>query len=196
MSTGNAHKIEEVKEILGPEFNILSLADLHNAPSIDETGSSYAENARIKAKSLWEIVREPVFADDSGLEVDFLEGRPGIHSMRFSGPNATHAKNIEKLLEILSEVPMQKRSARFRCTVIYLDKLGIETSFQGTMEGSIAFAAEGSGGFGYDPVFFVPSRGCTAAMLPDGVKNEISHRAKAIMAMKDYLSSLRADIAS
>lgn len=190
VATQNAHKVQEISAILSP-INIKSFLDLENAPEVDENGNSYAENATIKAKALYDIVHEPVFADDSGLEVDALDGKPGIHSARFSGPDTNHARNVAKMLDVLKNVPEEKRTARFRCCIIYIDANGETHEFNGTLEGRIAFERHGEGGFGYDPIFFLPDKNCTIAELSSSEKNTISHRAYALEKLKNYFKSIK-----
>jgi XTP/dITP diphosphohydrolase len=191
VATANAHKVDEIRAILEPEIELHSMLELADPPEIEESADSYLGNARLKAMALWNLVREPVMADDSGLEVDALNGRPGVHSMRFSAPNPTHEKNIDKLLTELGDLPLAQRTARFRCTVVYLDAGGQETSFTGTLEGHIGFARRGQGGFGFDPVFDLVDRGCSVAELPADEKNRISHRGKAVAALAEFLHPLR-----
>jgi XTP/dITP diphosphohydrolase len=187
VSTRNAHKAEEIAQILGSACSIKTLLDLPDFPDIEEDGDSYSANALLKAKALWQKVKEPVFADDSGLEVDALNGRPGIHSARFSGPDTNHPRNIAKLLAELGDLPIDKRSARFRCVIVYLDQQGVPHEFVGTVEGYIGNECLGTGGFGYDPVFMLPDRGCSVAQLPADEKNAISHRGRAVEALKAFL---------
>ncbi|PKL50136.1 MAG: non-canonical purine NTP pyrophosphatase, RdgB/HAM1 family [Candidatus Riflebacteria bacterium HGW-Riflebacteria-2] len=187
VSTRNAHKAEEIAHILGSTCKIKTLLDLPEFPEIDENGDSYRANAELKARALWEKVKEPVFADDSGLEVDALAGRPGIHSARFSGPDANHPRNIAKLLSELADLPVHKRTARFRCVIVYIDKQGVAHEFVGTVDGYIGFECLGSGGFGYDPVFMLPDRDCSVAQLAAQEKNAISHRARAVEKLKAFL---------
>ena len=120
VATKNAHKVEEISKILAP-IVVKSFFDLNNPPDVEENGASYEENALLKARALFEIVKEPVMADDSGLEVDALNGAPGIYSARFAGTPVDHNKNINKLLEDLKELPSEKRTARFRCIIVYID---------------------------------------------------------------------------
>ncbi len=190
VATQNAHKVEEIRSILAP-IQIKSFLDIENPPEVDENGSSYSENALIKAKALYEIVHEPVFADDSGLEVDALDGKPGIHSARFSGPDTNHPRNIAKMLQVLQGVPEEKRTARFRCVIVYLDEKGDTHEFSGTLEGRIGFECLGDGGFGYDPIFMLPERNCSVAQLPASEKNVISHRAYALEKLKAYFRSIK-----
>ncbi len=188
IATGNRHKLQEIGAILGSTVNLRCQLDLPDIGDVAETGHTYQENAEIKARALWELVKEPVFADDSGLEVDALGGRPGIHSQRYSAPNPTHEKNIDKLLNELADLPEEKRSARFRCVVCYIDTKGVSAFFEGTLEGRIGFERRGRGGFGFDPVFMLPERGCSVAELSEEEKNRISHRGRAVEALKRHLN--------
>ncbi len=187
VATQNAHKVEEISSILSP-IKVKSFLDLENPPEVDENGSTYSENAYIKAKALYDIVHEPVFADDSGLEVDALDGKPGIHSARFSGPDTNHARNVAKMLEVMKNVPDDKRTARFRCVICYLDEKGEKHEFSGILEGKIGYEPLGKGGFGYDPIFMLPEKKCSVAQLPSEEKNVISHRAYAVEKLKKYLN--------
>lgn len=187
VSTRNAHKADEIEKILGSAYSVRSLLALPDFPDIDENGQTYRENAELKARALYSVVKEPVFADDSGLEVDALQGRPGIHSARFSGPDTNHARNIARLLEELQDVAQEKRTARFRCVIVYLDAAGVAHEFVGILEGLIGFACKGDGGFGYDPIFMLPERNCSIAQLAAAEKNRISHRAYAVEKLKTFL---------
>ncbi len=189
VATSNPHKVDEISSILAP-IKIKSFLDLENPPSIDENGSTYSENAYIKAKALFDIVKEPVFADDSGLEVDALDGKPGIHSARFSGPDTNHARNVAKMLDVLKDVPDEKRTARFRCVIVYLDKDGNKHEFCGILEGKIGYKTLGNGGFGYDPIFMLPQKNCSVAELSSDEKNVISHRAYALEKLKNYFKEI------
>lgn len=188
IATGNRHKLQEIGAILGSAVNLRCQLDLPGMGDVAETGHTYHENAEIKARALWKLVKEPVFADDSGLEVDALGGRPGIHSQRYSAPNPTHEKNIDKLLNELADLPEEKRTARFRCVVCYIDDTGASIFFEGTLEGRIGFERHGKGGFGFDPVFLLPERGCSVAELSEEEKNRISHRGRAVEALKRHLN--------
>lgn len=190
VATQNAHKVEEISSILAP-IQVKSFLDLENPPEVDENGSSYFENAMIKAKALYDIVHEPVFADDSGLEVDALDGKPGIHSARFSGEDTNHARNVAKMLEVMKDVPDEKRSARFRCVIAYIDAEGKAHEFSGTLEGKIGYERLGNGGFGYDPIFMLPEKNCSVAQLSASEKNVISHRAYALEKLKEYFKSIK-----
>ena len=173
VATQNAHKVEEISSILAP-IQVKSFLDLENPPEVDENGSTYSENAYIKAKALYDIVKEPVFADDSGLEVDALDGKPGIHSARFSGSDTNHARNVAKMLEVLKDVPDEKRTARFRCVIVYIDDSGATHEFVGTLEGKIGYKPLGNGGFGYDPIFISDETGTCFGTMTEQEKNTVS----------------------
>jgi XTP/dITP diphosphohydrolase len=173
------------------ELNITlcSLDDYSNIPEILEDGQTFLDNALKKARIVSEFTGETVLADDSGLEVDVLDGRPGIFSARYAGPNATDEENIQKLLEALRGVPPEKRGAAFRCVlVLYRPDNRFET-FDGHWQGKISERPLGHNGFGYDPVFFLPVHGLTAAQLPPEVKNRLSHRAQAFQQLKIFLQT-------
>lgn len=187
IATGNRHKLQEIAAILGRSVSLRCQLDVAGMGETAETGHTYHENAEIKAKALWELVKEPVFADDSGLEVDALGGRPGIHSQRYSAPDPTHEKNIDKLLNELADLPEEKRSARFRCVICFIDGAGTTSFFEGKLDGRIGFERHGKGGFGFDPVFMLPERGCSVAELSEEEKNLISHRGRAVAELKRFL---------
>ncbi|HEY4126664.1 MAG TPA: RdgB/HAM1 family non-canonical purine NTP pyrophosphatase [Gammaproteobacteria bacterium] len=182
LATNNAGKAKELNAMLsGLDMEIVSQASL-GVPEAEETGLTFIENAILKARNAAAHTKLPAIADDSGLEVDALEGAPGIHSARYSGAKADDQANLKKLLEAMQEVPDIGRSARFRCVIVYLkhakDPAPLVT--EGVWEGSILRAPKGSNGFGYDPVFWVPEKGCSSAELPPDVKNQLSHRGQAL----------------
>jgi len=162
------------------DIEIRSLNDYQEIPDIDEDGESFFENALKKAKVVSEHTGETVLADDSGLEVEYLGGKPGVYSSRYSGADATDSRNIKKLLETLEGVSVEKRSASFRCVLIFYQPGGRYRSFEGRLHGIIHDKPVGDGGFGYDPVFYLPEMGLTVAQLPPEMKNRISHRSRAI----------------
>jgi XTP/dITP diphosphohydrolase len=180
VSTRNAHKVGEIREILGADFEVLDLSAISGVGEVEETGVTFEENATLKALAVSGNFDGWVIADDSGLEVDALGGAPGVWSARFSGPGATDASNRALLLEKLEGVRGKQRSARFRC-VIVLARAGRKiAAFSGSVEGVIINQEKGSGGFGYDPLF-VPEGHCeTFAQLGAEVKNALSHRARAL----------------
>ena len=169
------------------EVTVLSLNDYPDVPEVVEDGSTFLENALKKARMVSEHTGEWVIADDSGLEVDYLNGRPGVHSSRYSGPDATDDKNNRKLLEVLKTVPPEKRGAAFRCVLVLYKPDGTYRSFDGELRGTIARTPAGSEGFGYDPVFYVAEYGKTVAELSPDIKNRISHRAQAFNKLKKSL---------
>ncbi|MGH2812528.1 MAG: RdgB/HAM1 family non-canonical purine NTP pyrophosphatase, partial [Actinomycetota bacterium] len=156
-------------------------------PAVEESGESYLENALIKARAISEATAKPALADDSGIEVDALGGRPGIHSARFAGPEATDAQNNAKLLSMLEGVPPEGRTARYRCVAVLVFPDGREIAGVGACEGSIEFEPRGSGGFGYDPYFVPEGESQTMAELTPERKNEISHRGRALRGLADQL---------
>ena len=170
-------------------FNIdfLSLDEYPGLPEVVEDGETFFENALKKAKAVSEYTGKIVLADDSGLEVDFLEGRPGICSSRYAGPDATDQSNIEKLLEELKGVPINKRGAAFVCALVLYRPDGTFESFEGRWGGEIGHEPAGTTGFGYDPVFVVAECGMTVAQISPDMKNTISHRAKALNKLKKSL---------
>jgi XTP/dITP diphosphohydrolase len=187
LATRNADKIREIKEILGlRDGELRSLLDYPEMRDIEENGSTLEQNALIKAAEGFRMTEMPCLADDTGLEVDSLNGEPGVYSSRYAGENATYADNVRKLLVVMKDVPPEKRSARFRC-VVALKAEGREEWVDGTCEGVILKEPRGSGGFGYDPVFFVTEIGKTLAEMSPADKNAISHRGRAFRKMAEVL---------
>lgn len=185
-ATNNAHKLQEIREILGPEFEIVSLGDIGCHDDIPETGSTLEENARQKAEYVFSRYHLSCFADDTGLEVDALGGEPGVHSARYAeGTDHNSEANMAKLLRKLGDNP--NRKARFR-TVICL-KQGVETFFEGKVEGRIDYEKHGTEGFGYDPIFIPDGYDKSFAELGEDIKNQISHRARAVKKLAEYLKS-------
>lgn len=190
LATKNAGKAMEIGRMLeGSGVEIISLEGFPEVELPPETGKTMKENALLKARAAAGATGLPALADDSGLEVDFLGGAPGVYSARYSGEKATDEENWKKLLRELEGVPAEKRAARFRCAIALVGFDADEHLFEGVFEGLIAEAPRGTGGFGYDPVFFVPEAGRTAAELAPDEKNRISHRARAIDVLKAFLSS-------
>lgn len=219
IATRNAHKVEEIRSILGGHFEFLTLADFPGAPTVVEDAPTFAGNATKKAAGLGRWLADSglpdvpadlwVLADDSGLEVDALNGAPGVHSARFAAVdhlkdgNTPDADNNAKLLRLLRDVPAEKRTARFRCVIaatpVWMESAGnsspvcyldIEPEldvFDGACEGRIDFAPHGSGGFGYDPLFIPVGFDQSFAELGESVKDKISHRAKALAKLKEFL---------
>jgi XTP/dITP diphosphohydrolase len=166
---------------------LVSLAEYADVPDVIEDGKTFLENALKKARTVSEFTGEIVLADDSGLEVDFLEGRPGVYSSRYSGAAATDEENIKKLLKELGNVPREKRGASFVCVLVLYFPDGRYESFEGRWRGFICENAFGCGGFGYDPVFYLPDREITVAQMSADEKNGISHRARAFEKLTQYL---------
>lgn len=182
LASNNPGKVREIGQMLADlEVQVLPQSTF-NIEDIEETGLSFVENAIIKARHAAAESGLPAIADDSGLEVDALNGAPGIYSARYAGRGATDAQNLQKLLADLENVPEAQRSARFQCLLVYMRHAQDPTPLicQGTWEGRITFEPKGDSGFGYDPVFFVPSHNCTSAELAPEVKNQLSHRGQAL----------------
>ncbi len=190
LATRNPGKIRELKALLDDlDLQVKSLSDFPDAPEVIETGTTFFENAFQKAREIAMATGHLAMADDSGLEVDALDGAPGVYSARYAGPKATDEENIKKLLEELKDVPLERRTARFRCVIVVYHPSGHWFKAEGTWEGLIALEPRGEGGFGYDPVFLIPELGKTAAEIPQEFKNKLSHRAKALAEMKYKLPS-------
>jgi XTP/dITP diphosphohydrolase len=182
IATGNPGKLREMLAILGSHgLELVPQSALGIEPPVED-GDSFAANALIKARHAAAASGLPAIADDSGLEVDALDGRPGIHTARYAGPVIDDTANIDKLLAELAGVPAGHRGARYRCGMVFLRDAGDPAPLvaEGAWEGSIGFARRGSGGFGYDPVFIVAGGTMTAAEMPDAEKNRVSHRGKAL----------------
>lgn len=187
-ATANEGKMDEIRAILSDlNVELLSLKDAGLAPDIDENGSTFEENAIIKAKIVSELTGEMVLADDSGLEVDYLDKAPGVYSARFLGETTPYSVKNQYIIDQLKGVEGELRSARFVCVIACAFPGGETVTRRGTIEGLIAHEICGAHGFGYDPIFYVPEYKCTTAeMLPEQ-KNELSHRGKALRAMKEVI---------
>jgi XTP/dITP diphosphohydrolase len=185
-ATNNPHKLREIQEILGTEYRILGLKDVNLDIDIPETQETIEGNALQKARFIHELTGMNCFADDTGLEVDSLDGRPGVYSARYAGEGCSFDDNIEKILQEMSG--MENRKACFRC-VICLIMNGRESSFEGRVDGMISHERSGADGFGYDPVFLPDGHGQTFAQMPPYLKNGISHRGRAAMKMMKWLKS-------
>lgn len=192
VATRNRHKTREIQPILAPEFSVRDLGAHPEVSEIRESGTSFEDNAKLKALAASRQLPALVIADDSGLEVDALGGAPGIYSARYAGANATEKDKIDKLLRELARVRATEdgRRARFRCVVALARNGNLLGTFEGIVEGSIADEARGDSGFGYDPIFIPEGLKQTFGELPTEVKNTISHRAKAIRALADRLRRL------
>ena len=189
LASSNAGKLREFNQLLAGLQREVVPQSQYRVTDADETGLTFVENAILKARHAAQHTGLPALADDSGLEVDALHGAPGIYSARYAGPEASDAENLEKLLGMLKEVPEENRGARFQCVLVYLRHALDPTPLicQGTWEGRILMAARGTSGFGYDPVFYVPSHACSAAELPAQTKNVLSHRGQALRLLLDAL---------
>ncbi len=187
-ATNNPHKLEEVQNAIGPSVEVRSLRSIGCEHEIPETGDTLEANARIKAAHVFETHGHDAFSDDTGLEVEALDGRPGVHSARYAGENPSFQDNIEKLLREMKGI--EERSARFR-TVIALFCGGTEHYFEGSVEGRIAESSRGEGGFGYDPVFIPEGEERSFAEMAPEEKERIGHRGKAVRALAEFLASLR-----
>ena len=187
-ATGNAGKIKEIRMIMEDTgLEVVSMKDAGIKADIEENGKTYEENALIKARAVAAFTKDIVMADDSGLEIDYLNKEPGIYSARYMGEDTSyHIKNAS-LIERLNGVPDEKRTARFVCAVAAAFPDGSVKTVRGTMEGRIGYEEKGENGFGYDPIFYLPEYGCTSAELSGEEKNKISHRGKALRAIKDEL---------
>jgi XTP/dITP diphosphohydrolase len=181
VATKNQGKLREVKALLADyPLEVLSLKDFPDLPEIEETGSTFAENALIKATTVAKQTGLLTLGDDSGLEVDCLDGRPGVLSARFAGEPASDWRNNQKLLALMAGIAPEKRTARFRCVVAIVEPTGQSYLAEGTCEGRIGYAMVGDQGFGYDPLFIIPESGLTLAQLDMASKNKISHRSQAL----------------
>jgi XTP/dITP diphosphohydrolase len=189
LASGNPGKLREINQMLaGLPLAVVPQSDF-NVPEAEETGLTFVENAILKARHAAQRTGLAAIADDSGIEVDYLNGAPGIYSARYAGKGASDAQNLNKLLTDLIGVLEPDRTARFQCLIVYLRHEFDPTPVicQGTWEGRILTAPRGRGGFGYDPVFFVPTQQCSSAELPPEIKNQLSHRGQALRGLVQAL---------
>ncbi len=194
IATHNQGKLKELKGLLeGFSLNLTTLAAYSDMYKVVEDGSSFAENATLKAVKTAIFTRKLTMGEDSGLEVEALNNEPGIYSARFSGDNATDEENNAKLLEMLKGVPLEKRTARYHCAIALADPQGIIFVVEGSCSGVIALEPKGTNGFGYDPLFFIPEHNKTFGELDPSIKSTISHRANALVkfkgAIEEHLSN-------
>jgi len=189
LASNNAGKVREINALLESEQIQVIPQSQFDIPEAAETGLTFIENAILKARNAATHSGLPAIADDSGLEVDALNGAPGIYSARFAGSGASDLDNLNKLIDVLDGVPLQLRTARFRCLMVYMRHAEDPTPAicQGTWDGRILEAPQGENGFGYDPVFFVPSQSCSAAELEAATKNQFSHRGQALRQLVRHL---------
>ncbi|MER2493113.1 XTP/dITP diphosphatase [Catenovulum sediminis] len=192
LATGNLGKVAELNQMLSDKhYEVVSQGEF-NVPEADETGLTFVENAILKARNACHHTGLPAIADDSGLEVDFLHGLPGIYSARYAGLDATDQDNIDKLLAALKGVPAIQRTAKFQCVLVFMrhEKDPTPLICHGTWHGQITETQSGSNGFGYDPVFFVKNESCTSAELNKERKNTLSHRAQALKLLAREIDKL------
>ncbi|MCU7941553.1 MAG: XTP/dITP diphosphatase [Candidatus Thiodiazotropha sp. (ex Cardiolucina cf. quadrata)] len=190
LASNNAGKVREINQLLASEQITVVAQKEFNIPDAIEDGLSFVENAIKKARHAASLSGLPAIADDSGIEVDALNGAPGIYSARFAGPGSTDEANLQKLLDHLKEIPEAQRSARFQCLLVYMRHAEDPTPIicQGTWEGRILHQPRGENGFGYDPIFYVPTHDCSSAELESEVKNSLSHRGQALKKLLHALS--------
>jgi XTP/dITP diphosphohydrolase len=193
LATRNRNKVVEIQQALeGTDWQAVSLSEIPNAPDVEEDGATFHENALKKARSAARFSHLWTLAEDSGLEIDALGGEPGVKSARYAGEGASDADRIRKVIDLLTLVPDERRTARFRCVTCIIDPADQENCFEGRCEGRIANDARGSSGFGYDPIFLPDGYDKTFAELGLGVKSKISHRARAMQQVIEYLCRMRA----
>ena len=187
LASNNKNKLREMKEKLGEYgIEVISQAEAGINIEVEETGTTFKENAILKATEIFNRLKMPVIADDSGLEVDALDGKPGVYSARFCGPNATSEDKYNKILDLMKDIQEEKRTARFKCAICYIDENGDTHIFEKACEGKIAKEPHGTDGFGYDPIFLVGNK--TFAEMSGEEKNKISHRGLAVNALMEYIS--------
>ena len=193
LATHNAGKIRELADPMADfGIEVVGLSLFPEIGEIEETGTTFEENALIKARAVCAATGLVAVADDSGLEVDALDKGPGVYSARYMGEDTPYTIKNQKILDLLAGVPEKKRTARFVCVIAAVLPDGREFTTKGTIEGIIGYESRGEGGFGYDPIFFVPEFGCSTAELTMEQKNKISHRGKALRAMKEVLKEVNA----
>ncbi len=190
-ATGNNGKMKEIKRILEDlGMEICSMKEAGISIDIEENGTTYEENALIKARAVAACTDKIVLADDSGLEIDYLDREPGVHSARYMGEDTSYTIKNANLISRLEGVPEEQRTARFVCAIAAVLPDGRELTTRATVEGRIGYEEKGQGGFGYDPIFYIPELGKTTAELTEDEKNEVSHRGKALRLMKEALRKL------
>ena len=187
VATRNAHKTEEIRQMIGDRYEVLNATDFPDLPEVEETGTSFLENATLKAVAVSRLVEGMVLSDDSGLEVDALDGRPGVWSSSFGGEEGNHARNNARLMEEMAD--KEDRRARFRCVMVLAVAGRVIADFSGAVEGSILPEERGEGGFGYDPYFAPEGYAESFAELGAEVKNQLSHRARALGQVVAFLDS-------
>lgn len=194
LATGNEDKIKEIAAILlGLPIELKTFRDFPELPEVEETGATLRKNAFLKARAYYLATGLPALADDTGLEIDAMGGQPGVYSSRFAGPEATYAENVAKVLGFMQGIRAKERKARFRCVIAMVFSPSDERSVEGRLEGSITVVPIGAGGFGYDPIFYVPELEKTLAELSAEQKNRISHRARALEKARPILAEWARD---
>ena len=190
LASNNKHKLDEIKKILTPlGYDVVSQAEAGVDIDVEETGTTFEENAVLKAQAVYDLTGTAVISDDSGLEVDYLNGAPGVYSHRYAGENATDADRCAKLLSELNGVEKSKRTARFVCVLCFIDDKGEKLVIRGTVEGIIGTEPKGENGFGYDPVFMYGDR--SFAELSSEEKNTVSHRADALRKFSEIINRMK-----
>ena len=189
-ATKNKGKIKEIQAVLGDSYNVITMEEAGITVDVEENGKTFEENAVIKAEAIAKICGETVLADDSGLEIDYLNGEPGIYSARYMGHDTSYDIKNKSLIERLDGVPDEKRTARFVCAVAAAVPGKETVVVRGTMEGIIGYEIKGENGFGYDPIFFLPEYGKTSAEISPEEKNKISHRGKALRMIAEKLNNM------
>ena len=187
IATRNSHKTSEIRQIVGASFQVLDANDFPDFPQVEETGTTFLENATLKAEAISARIDGFVLSDDSGLEVDALHGAPGVWSSSYGGEEENHARNNVRLLDEMKNVSAENRSARFVCTMVIARDGKALTNFRGTVEGRILASAAGCGGFGYDPLFAPQGYELSFAELGAEIKNQLSHRARALAQVLEWL---------
>lgn len=186
LASNNKNKLNEITEkVKGLDLKIISQSEEGYDIEVEETGKTFEENAILKAEAIYKISNMPVIAEDSGLEIDSLNGEPGVYTGRYAGENATSQDKIEKVLNLMENIEESKRTARFKCVICYIDKEGEKHIFEGSCEGKITYEPYGTAGFDYDPIFLYDTR--TFAQMTSEEKNKISHRGKAVNKLVEYL---------
>ena len=190
-ATGNEGKLKEIKEILADfSVEVVSMKEMNISTDVEENGTTFEENSLIKARAISKLTGLPALADDSGLEVDYLNGEPGIYSARYLGYDTDYEYKNNYIINKLKEAKEAERTARFVCVISLVLPDGREFVKKGVMEGQIGYEIKGENGFGYDPIFYLPKYGKTSAELSSDEKNKISHRGKALRGMKEVIVSL------
>ena len=191
LATNNKNKVEEMKEKLKKfDIDVISQKEAGFDIDVEETGTTFLENAILKAETIYKLSKKPALADDSGLEVDYLDGAPGVYSHRFAGENASDEDRINKMLNLMKDVPEEKRTARFKSVLCYIDLKGEKHIFEGIAEGKIGYESKGNNGFGYDPIFIYED-GRTFAEMTKDEKNKVSHRGRAVQKFIEYIENIK-----